>query len=220
MRGCACAGDRVRSETRRVHGQRQSPDTTGVRQGRTAATHRERHDATTHAPGGDADDGAIPFSRLRADGHRAVSAADSHRPARRAVGRAGSARLHRQPPPGRLRMADRVATTTSRLPSRSTRSALMPMRKPMLGTYIAWTRINLVFRCTYSSLARLKRSISKGSDSGDTKQTRGRGRVPLFLTGLPTRAPALSGGSNRAHEPPPLQSTRASDISGSTPGEL
>ena len=123
-------------------------------------------------------------------------------------------------PRGGSAMADRVATTTSRLPSRSTRSALMPMRKPMLGTYIAWTRINLVFRCTYSSLARLKRSISKGSDSGDTKQTRGRGRVPLFLTGLPTRAPALSGGSNRAHEPPPLQSTRASDISGSTPGEL
>ena len=39
----------------------------------------------------------------------------------------------------------------------------MPMRKPMLGKYIAWTRINLLFRCTYSSLARLKRSISKGS---------------------------------------------------------
>ena len=39
----------------------------------------------------------------------------------------------------------------------------MPMRKPMLGKYIAWTRINLVFRCTYSSLARLKHSISKGS---------------------------------------------------------
>ena len=39
----------------------------------------------------------------------------------------------------------------------------MPMRTPMLGKYIAWTRINLVFRCTYSSLARLKRSISKGS---------------------------------------------------------
>ena len=39
----------------------------------------------------------------------------------------------------------------------------MPMRKPMLGTYIAWTRINRLFRCTYSSLARLKRSISKGS---------------------------------------------------------
>ena len=31
----------------------------------------------------------------------------------------------------------------------------MPMRTPMLGKYIAWTRINLVFRCTYSSLARL-----------------------------------------------------------------
>ena len=31
----------------------------------------------------------------------------------------------------------------------------MPMRKPMLGKYIAWTRINLLFRCTYSSLARL-----------------------------------------------------------------
>ena len=108
------------------------PDTTGVRQGRTAvtvheapaterrpagtaATHRGRHDATTHDPGGDADDGVIPVSRLRADGHRAVSAADSHRPARRAVGRAGGARLHRQPPPGRLHMADRVATPRARV---------------------------------------------------------------------------------------------------------
>ena len=39
----------------------------------------------------------------------------------------------------------------------------MPMRKPMLGKYIAWRRINLLFRRTYSSLARLTRSISKGS---------------------------------------------------------
>ncbi len=53
----------------------------------------------------DAYDRAVPLGRLRADGRITVPEADPHPQPGGSVGQAGSARLHRQPSPRRLRAA-------------------------------------------------------------------------------------------------------------------
>ena len=54
----------------------------------------------------------VTLGHLRTDGRVAVSEADPGRQPRRPLGRAGSGRLHRQPPPRRLRPPGRLAETT------------------------------------------------------------------------------------------------------------
>ena len=60
---------------------------------------------TSHAPRVDGDDRPVPLGRLRPDGRVPVPEADPHRQPGGPLGRAGGARLHRQPSPSWLRSA-------------------------------------------------------------------------------------------------------------------
>ena len=67
------------------------------------------HPQTFHAPGRDRDRLVVWLGRLRRDDRVAFPEADPHRQQRRALCRAGSARLRRQPAPWRYQAADRPA---------------------------------------------------------------------------------------------------------------
>ena len=83
------------------------------------AERQRRHAQTPDPARRDGRDRPVPLRRLRADGRVPLPEADPRRRPGRPLGRAGSARLHRQPSPSRLGSPPRIAEDERR----STRSA-------------------------------------------------------------------------------------------------